>query len=258
MAQYVPEQKQADVGQSHLKEKVELFISCKDLIQKDFNSKSDPFVVVYIRGRDGVFAEMGRTEAIQDNAYPVFQTQFKIDYFFEEEQTLRFDVYDEDKKGSKKLKDHDFIGRCTMVLGEIVHEQGMTMSKKLLDRKRWQIKNKKSKKYSSLTVTAEKVDQQGNELVTLSFTMKNLPKMDGLFGKSDPYFTLSRTREDGRSLLVYKSQIIKSNLNPAFKAFQIQSQTLCNCDPYRPIVITLSLHILCFFCFSIFCEIRII
>merc|ERR1719242_1904102 len=238
MAQYVPEQKQQNVNQDHLKERVDLFISCKDLVQKDLNSKSDPFVVVYIRGRNGAFAEIGRTEAIKDNAFPVFATQFKMDYYFEEEQVIRLDVFDEDKKGSKKLKDHDFIGSATMVLGEIVHETGMTMSKKLLDRKKRQIKNKKSKKYSSITVTAEKAAEHGNAMVTLSFTMSGLPKMDGMFGKSDPYFTLSRTREDGKSLLVYKSQVIKSNLNPAFKPFQIETQKLCNCDPYRPIIIT--------------------
>ena len=47
-----------------------------------------------------------------------------MEYFFEEEQILRFDVYDEDKKGSHKLKHHDVLGSCTMVIGEIVHEPG--------------------------------------------------------------------------------------------------------------------------------------
>ena len=39
------------LNQSHLKEKVLLFISCKDLVEKDINSMSDPFVVVYIRNK---------------------------------------------------------------------------------------------------------------------------------------------------------------------------------------------------------------
>eukprot|EP01084_Bolivina_argentea_P026185 48638_1 len=85
---------------------------------------------------------------------------------------------------------------------------------------------------------AEQVTGQGNEVITLQFSMKKLPKMDGMFGKSDPYFTLSRSREDGKSVVVYKSIVIKSNLNPSFKSFQIQSQTLCNCDAYRPIIIS--------------------
>ena len=233
------QQLQTDLSQSHLKQKVELFISCKDLIQKDFNSKSDPFCVAYIRNRQGNFDELGRTEVLKDNEYPEFATQFKLDYYFEEEQVLRFDVYDEDKKGSQKLKDHDFIGSTTIILGELIHEKGQTLSKKLLNKKKSAIKDKKSKKYSSITVTAEQVTGSGNEMITLRLSMKNLPKMDGLFGKSDPYFTLSRQREDGKTVLVYKSIIVKKNLNPSFQAFNIESQRLCNCDEYRPIIITI-------------------
>jgi len=238
MAQAAPQKQQQDLSQSHLKEKVELFISCKDLVQKDFNSQSDPFVVLSIRDRRGSFNEIGRTETIQDDPYPKFATQFKLDYYFEEEQVLRFDVYDEDKKGSPHLRDHDFIGSCTLILGELLHEKGQVMSKKLLNKKKMNITNKKSKRYSSLTVTAEKVSTVGNEMISLSFAMKGLPKMDGLFGKSDPYFTLSRTREDGKSVVVHKSEVIKSNLNPNFAVFSIESQKLCNCDAYRPITIT--------------------
>ncbi len=124
-----------------------------------------------------------------------------------------------------------------MILGEIIHEKGQILSKKLLNKKKSPIKNKKSKKYSSLTVMAEKVQGSGNEMLTLQLSMKGLPKMDGLFGKSDPYFTISRSREDGKTIMVYKSIVIKSNLNPSFKSFQITAQKLCNCDPYRPIII---------------------
>eukprot|EP01084_Bolivina_argentea_P023999 44803_1 len=209
MAQYTSESKQnPDFSQSHLKEKVDLFISCKDLVKKDFDSESDPFCVVYIR-KNNHFEEIGRTETVKDNEYPEFATQFKMDYYFEEEQILRFDVFDEDKKGSKKLKDHDFIGSATMILGEIIHEKGQIMMKKLLNKKKSPITNKKSKRYSSITVTAEKVSGRGNALISMQFTMKDLAKMDGLFGKSDPYFTISRSREDGKEIVVYKSIIIK-------------------------------------------------
>eukprot|EP01084_Bolivina_argentea_P024001 44805_1 len=146
MAQYTSESKQnPDFSQSHLKEKVDLFISCKDLVKKDFDSESDPFCVVYIR-KNNHFEEIGRTETVKDNEYPEFATQFKMDYYFEEEQILRFDVFDEDKKGSKKLKDHDFIGSATMILGEIIHEKGQIMMKKLLNKKKKTKKKKKKKK----------------------------------------------------------------------------------------------------------------
>ena len=134
-----------------LKQRRELFIACRDLAKKDTHSKSDPFVVVYIKdSKTKHWMELGRTEVIYDNHFPkcmhndIFNLylsfvcyrllfplsvnsvtkQFRLDYFFEEEQILRFDVFDEDKKGSSKLKDHDILGSCTMVVGEIVHEPG--------------------------------------------------------------------------------------------------------------------------------------
>eukprot|EP00485_Elphidium_margaritaceum_P002338 CAMPEP_0202687436 /NCGR_PEP_ID=MMETSP1385-20130828/3115_1 /ASSEMBLY_ACC=CAM_ASM_000861 /TAXON_ID=933848 /ORGANISM="Elphidium margaritaceum" /LENGTH=637 /DNA_ID=CAMNT_0049342223 /DNA_START=49 /DNA_END=1959 /DNA_ORIENTATION=- len=222
--------------QSHLKEKVELFISCSDLVEKDLNSKSDPFVVIYQRNKAGQWAEVSRTEALQDTSYPTFSTSLKIDYFFEEEQLLRFDVYDEDKKGSQRLKDHDFVGSANFPLGELMHEKGQVICRKLMC-KGGKIKNKKSKRYSSITVTAEKVAGTRNEVITMQFIGKGLPKMDGMFGKSDPYFTISRVREDNKAMLVYKSEVIKSNLNPAWKALTIDAQKLCNCDAYRPLII---------------------
>ena len=207
----------------------------------------------------------------------------RMDYFFEEEQILRFDVYDEDKKGSRQLKHHDILGSCTMVIGEIVHEpgtysvhdtysvtelvngvyeyfvyfvvaislcfhprtfsdlcvhsnvlcvlchiKGMIMAKKLMHKGR-ALRNRKTKKYSSLVATVEQVNQAGNQLVTMQFSAKELPKMDGLFGKADPYFVIQRAREDGKWVTVYgnRENHIKKSLNPCWKSFEIESQTLC-------------------------------
>ena len=139
--------------------------------------------MVYLRDKKTQkFTELGRTEVITDNSYPSFTTNFKLDYYFEEEQLLRFDVYDEDKKGSKKLKDHDFIGPIPIILGELMHETGQSISKKVLSKKGKPIKNKKSKKYSSITISADKVATGSNSNIKLQFTCNNLPKMDGMFG----------------------------------------------------------------------------
>jgi len=211
------------------------------LVKKDRNSKSDPFVVVHILdSRTQRWTEIGRTEVIYDNHFPKFTKQFRFDYFFEEEQKLRFDVYDEDKKGSPNLKHHDVLGSCTMVIGEIVHEKGMMMAKKLIHGGH-ALRNRKTKKYSSLVATVDQVNVAGNQLVTLQLAAKGLPKMDGLFGKADPYFLIQRLREDGKAVTVYgnREHHIKKNLNPLWAAFDIESQTLCNNDEFCPIAISL-------------------
>ena len=47
--------------------------------------------------------EVGRTEVIMDNLNPEFVKPIEVDFFFEEEQTLRFDVYDQDDATNDKL-----------------------------------------------------------------------------------------------------------------------------------------------------------
>ena len=97
-------------------QQVELQISCRNLLDMDFFSKSDPFVVVYVQGKNKAeWREMGRTETIMDNLNPDFVRSFKMDYLFEEQQLLRFDVYDLDSN-SRDLSAHDFIGNLTILL----------------------------------------------------------------------------------------------------------------------------------------------
>uniref|UniRef100_A0A8C4ZAD5 Copine Va n=1 Tax=Gadus morhua TaxID=8049 RepID=A0A8C4ZAD5_GADMO len=61
----------------------------------------------------------GRTEVIDNTLNPDFVRKYILDYFFEEKQNLRFDVYDIDSK-SPDLAKHDFLGQVYCTLGEIV------------------------------------------------------------------------------------------------------------------------------------------
>ena len=74
--------------------------------------------------------EYDRTECIEDNLNPDFVKKFVIDYYFEEVQHIKFEVYDSDSN-SKNLKNHDFVGKVEMTLAEA--SQG-TITKQLLDK----------------------------------------------------------------------------------------------------------------------------
>jgi C2 domain len=55
--------------------RVQLSISCKNLINMDVGSLSDPFVVVKTRGsRDAPWQEVARTEIIANNLNPQVRT----------------------------------------------------------------------------------------------------------------------------------------------------------------------------------------
>lgn len=99
---------------------LELSLSAKNLRDMDTFSKSDPMCVVFIKpfgGRD--FVELARTECIQNTLNPKWTTKVKISYLFEEQQHMRFAVYDLDSR-SRSLDDHDFIGSCEVTLGQVV------------------------------------------------------------------------------------------------------------------------------------------
>lgn len=56
---------------------------------------------------------------ISNNQNPEFATAISLDYFFEIEQKLRFQVYDIDKPNGK-LDDQDYLGYAEATLAEIV------------------------------------------------------------------------------------------------------------------------------------------
>jgi hypothetical protein len=56
------------------------------------------------------------------------------------------------------------------------------------------------------------------------------------FGKSDPFIRFSRVREDGGSIAVFKTEVVRDNLNPTWHPIVTTMQRLCNGDPYRPVL----------------------
>ena len=86
----------------------------------DVFSKSDPICVVYYKPFGSTkWAELRRTECIKNNLNPHWVTKVQMNYMFEEQQPLRFGIYDLDSN-SAHLDDHDFIGSCETTLGQVV------------------------------------------------------------------------------------------------------------------------------------------
>ena len=81
----------------------------------DVLSKSDPECFVYIRdNKNKNYTLIGKTETVNNNLNPDFTKHFTLDYFFEREQFLKFEVYDVDING----KDH--IGNCEITIGKLM------------------------------------------------------------------------------------------------------------------------------------------
>ncbi|XP_066528602.1 copine-1 isoform X2 [Hoplias malabaricus] len=203
--------------------KVELSISCKNLLDKDVGSKSDPLCVLLQSGGDDKWVEVDRTERIKNCQDPEFSKKLSIDYYFEKVQKLQLCIYDIDNK-SVDLKDDDYLGGFECTLGQIVSSKKVTNP--------LQLKKGKPAGKGTITVVAEEV--KDNRGIVLEVEARNLDKKD-LFGKSDPFLEFFKQDDDGKWLLVHRTEVIKNNLNPSWKKFTVSLQSFCNGDLNKPV-----------------------
>ncbi|XP_033626686.1 copine-8-like isoform X1 [Asterias rubens] len=204
--------------------KVELTVSCRKLLDMDTFSKSDPICVMYVQAMGSTaYKEFGRSEVIMNNLNPNFVKKFVIDYFFEERQGLKFELYDVDCK-SHDLKKHDFLGSAECTMGEIMGSSGCKLKKPL----------KGPKKDSGTIIIKGEEMSACKDLLMIELKGDNLDKKD-FFGKSDPFLVFYRCNEDGSFTICHKTEVIKNTLNPRWKPFNIMVRALCNADYDRTI-----------------------
>uniref|UniRef100_H3CBV4 Copine family member 9 n=2 Tax=Tetraodon nigroviridis TaxID=99883 RepID=H3CBV4_TETNG len=225
--------------------KIEVTVSCRNLLDMDTFSKSDPVVVLYMQGLGTKeWREFGRTEVIDNTLNPDFVRKFVMDFFFEEKQNLRFDVYNVDTRSSNFSK-HDFLGQTFCTLGEIIGSVGGRLERTLsatgfqfLSKARSPFFGIKDigipgKKCGTIIFAAEELSNC-RDIATMQFCANKLDKKD-FFGKSDPFLVFYRSNEDGTFTICHKTEVIKNNLNPVWQPFTIPVRALCNGDYDRTV-----------------------
>uniref|UniRef100_A0A4W5K1E8 C2 domain-containing protein n=1 Tax=Hucho hucho TaxID=62062 RepID=A0A4W5K1E8_9TELE len=88
--------------------KVELSISCSNLLNKDVGSKFDPLCVM-LQNAFWVTIQLDCMERVKNSQDPKFSKKLLLDYHFEKVQKLKLGVYDIDNK-SVDLNEDDFLG----------------------------------------------------------------------------------------------------------------------------------------------------
>eukprot|EP00475_Leptophrys_vorax_P006996 TRINITY_DN143_c0_g1_i1.p1 TRINITY_DN143_c0_g1~~TRINITY_DN143_c0_g1_i1.p1 ORF type:complete len:608 (-),score=165.53 TRINITY_DN143_c0_g1_i1:588-2411(-) len=212
-----------------LQSQLEIFISAKNLPNKDVASKSDPFVVMSVFDvSTQKFSQLGRSETIMDNLNPEFQKQFVVTYEFESRQIIRVSFYDEDNK-SAELSKQDFLGYADFEIGNLVTAPGQFLVIPLLD------KSGQNPAAHGCTVTV-KCEQlsSSREFIKIRIRGEKLDKKD-FFGNADPFLELHRVREDASLVKVHTTEVLKNTLNPFWKPLDLSLITLCNGDKDRPI-----------------------
>uniref|UniRef100_UPI0037E7C37A copine-9-like isoform X2 n=1 Tax=Semicossyphus pulcher TaxID=241346 RepID=UPI0037E7C37A len=206
--------------------KIEVTVSCRSLLDVDTFSKSDPVVVLYLQGvGTKEWREFGRTEVIDNTRNPDFVRKFVLDFFFEEKQNLRFDVYNVDSRSCNISKHKDFLGQTFCTLGEIIGSTGGRLEKTL--------SGIPGKKCGVIIFTAEELSNC-RDIATMQLCANKLDKKD-FFGKSDPFLVFYRSNEDGTFTICHKTEVIKNTLNPVWQSFTIPVRALCNGDYDRTV-----------------------
>ena len=181
-------------------------------MNKDALSKSDPMCVVYVQQQSGrAWKEHARTEILQNTLNPEFSTKILIGYRFEEQQKLKFKIYDIDSD-DPILENHDFLGEAECSLGQIVsakyfntpiiHPGGQTRNQQ------------------TLHISVEEVGTNKEE-VEFVVSAKDLKK-SGLFSKPDPFLAIYKESNH----LVYRTSFLKNNLNPRWPKFIVPLRAL--------------------------------
>uniref|UniRef100_A0A8D0GI69 Copine-2 n=1 Tax=Sphenodon punctatus TaxID=8508 RepID=A0A8D0GI69_SPHPU len=205
------------IGTQYCVCKVELSVCGQNLLDRDVTSKSDPFCVLFMEV-NGKWTEVDRTETAVNNLNPAFSKKFVVDYHFEEVQKLKFALFDQDKS-STQLYEHDFLGEFSCTLGMIVSSKKIT--RPLL------LGNGKPAGKGIITIAAQELSD--NRVITLSMAGRKLDKKD-LFGKSDPFLEFYKPGDDGKWMLVHRTEVIKYTLDPLWKPFTVPLVSLCDGD----------------------------
>ncbi|KAM5239605.1 copine-6 isoform 2-T2 [Hipposideros larvatus] len=216
---WVPEPPAMTLGAS----RVELRVSCHGLLDRDTLTKPHPCVLLKLHS-DEQWVEVERTEVLRSCSNPVFSRVLALEYFFEEKQPLQFHVFDAED-GATSPSNDTFLGSIECTLGQIVSQTKVT--KPLL------LKNGKAAGKSTITIMAEEVSGT-NDYVQLTFRAHKLDNKD-LFSKSDPFMEIYKTNEDQSDQLVWRTEVVKNNLNPCWEPFRLSLHSLCSCDIHRPL-----------------------
>lgn len=183
--------------------KCSLYFKCEGLADKDTFSKSDPYLVLY--QCDGSrLSKVGRTETINNNLNPTFQTAIAVEYFFETKQEFVLKMYDDD--GYKNDAENDNLGVVNFTLAHVMCARGHT--------KQFPVP---APGKGSVTITVVNHATTREDTISIQFCGRKLRKMD-FIGDSDPYYTLSRLLPNKQTQILYTSEVIDNNLNPDWKA----------------------------------------
>jgi len=198
----------------------QVFASASDLPNGDgFRSLSDPRLIMYMKDdATGKWFEVGRTERIKDTLDPEWVTRIDVDYFDNEEDECRFEVYNWNKNYTD-LKKHDFLGQWSGMFQSIMKGGDFFGEELPMVNQTATGPNKKKAaskiKLGAIPVLGQKVFFQ------FQFEAAKIDKASK-FGKTDAFLEMAvSTDEEGEWVTIHRTEVIKKTVDPQWEKFQL-------------------------------------
>ncbi|WKY04569.1 hypothetical protein Q1695_005517 [Nippostrongylus brasiliensis] len=184
-------------------------------------------VLYYTTQADGTegWVRIGRTEVAWNTMKPQFTRKIQIDYFFDQHQRLKFEMYDIDKE-YKDLSRQRLLGVTECLLAEIISVRSFQRP----------IIATNGSHCGTITISAEEAEELSVGDAEFHVRAEKLDRKD-LFGAPDPFLKIYRILDDNGRQLVYQSEYIRKTASPMWRIFRINMQMLCGGDKKRPFVV---------------------
>ncbi|CAD8052802.1 unnamed protein product [Paramecium sonneborni] len=207
-------------------QKLELFISCRQLDDLDTVTVSDPYVIMYQKNNN-YWTKIGQTELIWNNLNPNFATSIQLEYHFEVQQHLKMEVHHYISPTQSKI-----IGIAETTVAEIAGSKDQIFMGDLV--------NISGKKSGKIIVKADQVKSCNDELI-ITLSGQSIPETRFWFWHGTcPFLRFYRLRKDDNNpVLVYETEFAKDTTQPLWKQINCKAQKLCNGDYQMPIKVEL-------------------
>ena len=171
------------------------------------------------------WTELKRTECIDNTLNPDFATKILMTYHFEEQQPLKFQLYDIDCP-SPSLQDHDYLGEYECTLAQLVTSR--TVQKPLSDPSYFGDNG-------TIIITTEELSSCKEELV-VQFVGRKLENRSWFWSIS-PFLEFYKANEDGTFTIVHRTEPAPNTEDPVWKEFSIPLRTFCSGDADRNVMV---------------------
>ena len=190
---------------SDREEQVRFHVSCQYL--KDPNAAHQVRLSSKETFNSFTWTLLSETEIVPNNLNPHFQSSFLVDFIFEANQFLKFEVVQHHFNGSSEI-----LGSYEATVGMIMGAWDQTIMSDIQGQ-------------GQIIVKGEKV-KTGNQLIFWQWVGVKLKSMRGCFGKNEPMLKFFKKEADGDYVQVHKTEAVQGN--PIWKPFKILDSVLCS------------------------------